>query len=214
MTTSAAVDTLHYVHIPKAVGGRAEMVRMTYVLAGRPYVDSITSFAAAQGTVSGKNPFKQFPFVVTPSGESIFQTIAIMHHAAHGTSAWPSDPAQLTHALSVALGAYDLYQAFGGFSADDAVAREKFEGRRAPQFFGALGEIYAARPFAAGETPTFADCIAHESVAWCLRRNEVCRGLLATNEPLTGFMARFTGIPVIRAFMERQAAARLIDDSL
>lgn len=207
-------DAIHYVRLPKGLGGRAEMVRMAYVLAGKPYVDVMHSFAEAREAVAGKNPFKQFPYVVTASGESVYQSMAIMHHAAHGTSAWPSDPKVLTQALSVAIGAYDLYQAFGGFAADDAVAREKFEGRRAPQFFGALAEIYAARPYAAGEVPTFADCISHEAIAWCVRRNEVCKGLLEASEPLKSFMTRFEGIPAIKAFMERQAAARLVDDSL
>ena len=209
-----APDTIHYVHIPKGVGGRAEMVRMVYVLAGRPYVDAITPFAAARETVAGKNPFKQFPFVTAASGESIYQSLAIMHHAAHGTSAWPSDPAQLTQALSVALGAYDLYQWFGGFAASDVAAREKFETKRAPQFFAGLGEIYASRPYAVGETPTFADCITHQAIAWCVRRNEVCQALLASNESLKGFMTRFEGIPAIKAFMDTQAAARAVDDSL
>ncbi len=207
-------DTIHYVRIPKGMGGRAEMVRMTYVLAGKPYVDALASFADASKTVAGHNPFKQFPFVTTASGESIYQAIAIMHHAAHGTSAWPSDPAVLTRTLSVAIGAYDLYQAFGGFAADDEAARKKFEGRRAPQFFGALGEIYATRKYAAGETPSFADCIAHQAIAWCVRKNDVCKGLLAESEPLKGFMTRFESIASIKAFMEKQAAARATDDSI
>ena len=209
-----APDTIHYVHIPKGFGGRAEMVRMVYVLAGKPYVDSLAQFAAAREAVSGKNPFKQFPFVVTPSGENVYQSIAIMHHAAHGTPVWPSDPSRLTQALAVAQGAYDLYQHFGGFNADDAPAKKKFEEKRAPQFFSALGEIYASRPYACGEKPTFADAIAHEAVAWCVRRNDVCKDLLAKNEGLKGFMTRFENIPSIKAFMEKQAAARAVDDSV
>jgi glutathione S-transferase len=212
--TTPNVDTIHYVRLPKAMGARAEMVRMTYVLAGKPYADHLVAFSEAAQTVASKNPFKQFPFIVTPSGQSIYQSIAIMHHVGHGTSAWPSDPAQLTQALMVAQGAYDLYQAFGGFTADDAVGRAKFEEKRAPQFFGALGEIYATRKYAAGEIPTFADCISHQAVAWCVRRNEVAAGLLAKNDSLRGFMTRFEAVPAIRAFMEKQAAARLVDDSL
>ncbi len=212
--TTPTVDTIHYVRLPKAMGARAEMVRMAYVLAGRPYVDHLVGFADAAQTVASKNPFKQFPFVVTAAGASVYQSIAIMHHAAHGTSAWPKDAAELTQALMVAQGAYDLYQAFGGFSADDAVARAKFEEKRAPQFFGALGEIYATRKYAAGEVPTFADCITHQAIAWCVRRNEVAAGLLAKSDALRGFMTRFEAIPSIHAFMERQAAARLIDDAV
>ena len=213
MTTPAA-DQLHYVRIPKAMGGRAEMVRMVYALSHKPYVDVLVNFAEARDLVASKNPFKQFPFVVTPSGESLYQSIAIMHHAAHGTPAWPSDPAELTQALSVALGAYDLYQAFGGFGADVAVAKEKFEKKKAPQFFAALGEIYASRPYACGEVPTFADAIAHQAVAWCVRRNEVCKALLASNAGLSGFMTRFESIPAIKSFMDKQAAARAVDDSV
>lgn len=209
-----APDTIHYVRIPKAAGGRAEMVRMVYALAGRPYVDALHSFAEARDLVGAKNPFKQFPFVTTATGETVYQSLAIMHHAAHGTPAWPSDPAALTQALAVAMGAYDLYQSFGGFSADDVASREKFEQKRAPQYFGALNEIYAARPFAAGEAPSFADAIAHQAVAWCIRRNEVCRGLLTSSDGLRGFMLRFEDIPSIAAFMEKQAAARAVDDSV
>lgn len=207
-------DKLHYLKIPKGHGGRAEMVRMAYVLAGAPYVDVLWSFDQARAAVSGKNPFNQFPFVETPSGEHIYQTLAIMHHAAHGTAAWPSDPEALTRALSVALGAYDLYQAFGGFPADDAVAKKKFEDKRAPQLFGALDEIYAGRSFAAGTTPTFADCVARESVSWCVRRNDVCRALLADKPNLAAFIQRFDALPPIAEFLSRQAAARATDDSV
>ena len=56
--------------------------------------------------------------------------------------------------LTVAQGAYDLYQAFGGFAADDLVAKKKFEEKRAPQYFAALAQIYGSRPFATGEVPT------------------------------------------------------------
>jgi glutathione S-transferase len=210
----ANADKIHYIRIPKAMGARAEMVRMVYVLAGKPYVDALSARSDATQAVAGKNPFRQFPFVETPSGKIIYQAIAIMHHAAHGTSAWPSDPARLTDALSVAIGGYDLYQAFAEFSADDLAAKKKFEGRRAPQYLGGLGEIYSSRPFAAGETPTFADCIAHEAVAWCVRRNDVCRAIFESNSGLVGFFDRFRGIPAIREFMARQATARERDDSV
>src|SRR5262249_33745556 len=159
-------------------------------------------------TVTGKNPIKQFPFVETASGEIVFQTIAIMHHAAHGTSAWPSDPAQLTRALSVALTGYDLYQWFGSFPADDLVAKKKFEEKRAPQFYAGLDAIYAQNPFAVGAIPCFADCIVFEAVAWTVRRNERCRGLLEQNSSLAAFQKRFAAFPAIAAFMARQAAAR------
>ena len=207
-------DKLHYVKIPKAQGGRAEMVRMTYVLAGAPYVDVLSTFDEARGVMSGKNPFNQFPFVETPSGKYIYQTLAIMHHAAHGTPAWPSDPEALTRALSVALGAYDLYQAFGGFPADDLGAKKKFEERKAPQFFGALDEIYSGRSFATGTTPTFADCLVREAVGWCVRRNDVCRALLADKPHLSAFVERFDALPPIAEFRTRQAAARAADDSV
>ncbi len=207
-------DKIHYLRIPNGFGARAEMLRMVYVLAGRPWVDVFTTFAEARATVTGKNPFKQFPFVETASGQYLYQTIAIMHHAAHGTPAWPSDPDALTRALTVAMGGYDLYQAFAGFSSDDEAARKKFEDRRAPQYLGALGEIYAKTKFAAGDTPTFADCIAYEAMAWVVRRNEVCKVLVESNDALRAFRDRFTSIPAIRAFMDRQAAARVADPSV
>src|SRR5260221_13957171 len=112
-------DKIHYIRIPKGVGGRAEMVRMAYVLAGKPYVDVFWARGEASQAVGGKNPFKQFPFVETPTGAHIYQTLAIMHHASQGTPAWPSDPARLTEALSVAPGGYDPYPAFGGVAAAD-----------------------------------------------------------------------------------------------
>src|SRR5262249_10406934 len=115
-------DKLHYPRIPKGQGARAEMVRLVYVLAGKPYVDVLWPRAELPQAVAGKNPFLQFPFVETPDGRIIYQAIAIMHHAAHGTPAWPSDPDRLTDALAVAIGGYDLYQAFAGFTADDLVA--------------------------------------------------------------------------------------------
>jgi glutathione S-transferase len=208
------VDKLHYIRIPKAQGGRAEMVRMVYELAGRPYVDVLTTAADIAKTVTGKNPFKQFPFVETPSGAVIFQALAIMHHAAHGTPAWPNEPDRLTEALEVAIGGYDLYQAFAGFSADDLAAKKKFEERRAPQYFGGLGEIYGKRPFAAGNVVSFADCIAHEAMAWCVRRNEASRRLFESSPELVAFRSRFEAIPVIREFIARQAAAREKDDSV
>jgi glutathione S-transferase len=209
-----SADKIHYIRIPKAQGARAEMVRMVYVLAGKPYVDVHWTRDQFVQAVTGKNPFKQFPFVETAQGKQIFQSLAIMHHAAHGTSTWPSDPDRLTDALAVAVGGYDLYQAFAGFSADDLVAKKKFEEKRAPQYMGGLAEIYAARPFAAGTSPTFADCIAHEAVAWCARRNDTSRALFEASPALVGFVDRFRGIPAIRDFMARQAAARERDDSL
>jgi len=132
-------EELHYVRFPNSFGGRAEMVRLCFVLAGKPWKDVLHSFDDARAA-GARNPFKQFPFLVTEQGETVFQTMAIMHHGAHGTSAWPSDPTALTRALAVAQGAYDLYQAFGGFAADDLVAKQKFEERRAPQYFGGLAE--------------------------------------------------------------------------
>ncbi|HEX9294298.1 MAG TPA: glutathione S-transferase family protein [Polyangiaceae bacterium] len=209
-----SADKIHYLRIPKGQGGRAEMVRMVYVLAGKPYVDALWSRAETAQAVGGKNPFKQFPFVETPSGRHVYQTLAIMHHAAHGTPAWPSDPTRLTDALAVAVGAYDLYQAFGAFAADDLVAKKRFEEKRAPQYIRGLGEIYATRSFAAGDVPTFADCIVHEAVAWCVRRNEASRTLFEANAALGAFFDRFRALPAIREFMARQAAAREKDDSV
>jgi glutathione S-transferase len=209
-----SADKIHYIRISKALGGRAEAVRLLYVLAGKPYVDVFWDRSETAQALAGNNPFRQFPFVETPGGKRIYQSLAIMHHAAHGTPAWPSDPDRLTDALAVAIGGYDLYQAFAGFSADDLVAKKKFEEKRAPQYLGGLGEIYGARPFAAGESPTFADCIAHEAIAWCVRRNDVSRALFEANPALVAFVERFRAVPAIRDFMARQAAARERDDTI
>lgn len=206
-------DELHYVRIPNGFGGRAEMVRLCFALAGRPWTDVLHSFEDARAA-GQRNPYRQFPFLVTEGGETIAQTMAIMHHGAHGTPAWPSEPSALTRALVVAQGAYDLYQAFGGFAADDQVAKKKFEEKRAPQYFGALAQIYAARPFAAGEAPSFADCIAREAIGWCVRRNDVCKGLLESSAPLSSFVERFDAIPAIAAFQAKQRAAREVDPTL
>lgn len=206
-------DALHYVKLSGALGGRAEMVRYCFVLAGKPWQDVLhprEEFASA----GQRNPFRQFPYLVTASGEILPQSMAIMAHAAHGTPAWPSDVGGLTKAMSVAQGAYDLYQAFGAFPADDLAAKKKFEERRAPQYFGALAALYAERPFAAGETPTFADCIAREAIGWCVRKNDVCKGLLEQHASLAAFVKRFDAIPAIAAFQAKQAAARAADDSL
>lgn len=207
-------DKLHYVRISNAQGGRAEMVRMCYVLSGRPYIDVLYDFSDAAAAVSGKNPFLQYPFVETPDGECIYQTLAIMHHAAQGTSAWPADPDELTRALAVAMGGYDLYQAFGAFAADDAAGKIKFESKQAPKFFEGLAEIYEDRDFAAGENPCFADCIVHEAVAWCARRNQFCHGLLESEPSLVAFQRRFESLPEISAFIEHQAAARRNDNTV
>jgi glutathione S-transferase len=211
---SQTADKLHYVRIPKGQGGRAEQVRLVYVLAGKPYVDVLHSFADAGKAVTGRNPFKQFPFVEAADGRVIYQALAIMHHAAVGTPVWPSDPAKFSEAFSVAMAGYDLYQWFGSFAADDLPAKKKFEERRAPQFFGGLGEVYAGRPYAAGETPTFADAVVYEAVAWCARRNEASRGLLEGNASLRAFMDRFASIPSVAEFRQRQAKAREADDSV
>ena len=56
--------------------------------------------------------------------------------------------------------------------------------------------------------------MAHEAVAWCVRRNEVCRGLFERSPALTAFNARFEQVPAIAALMARQAAAREADNSL
>jgi glutathione S-transferase len=213
MNTNNA-DKIHYVRIPKAHGGRAEMVRLVYVLAGKPYVDVLWSFEQALQSGAKENPFKQLPVVETPSGTYIYQTLAIMHHVAHGTPAWPSDPNRLTNALSAAMGGYDLYQAFGAFPADDLVAKKKFEDKRCPQLMNGLGQIYASRPFAAGDVPTFADCIVEEAIAWCVRRNEVSRQLFESNPALVAFHNRFDAIPAVRAFRTRQAEAREKDDGV
>ena len=84
-------------------------------------------------------------------------------------------------------------------AADDAVAKKKFEERRAPQFLGGLAEIYGKTAFAAGDLPTFADCMVHEAVAWCVRRNDVCKALFEASPSLVAFRDRFTSIPAIRA---------------
>src|SRR5260221_14065890 len=176
--TKAGEDKIHYLRIPQGLGARAEMVRMAYVLAGKPYIDVFHARAEASQAVTGNNPFKQFPFVETPNGTRLYQTIAIMHHAAHGTPAWPSDPDRLTDALAVAMGGYDLYQAFGGFAADDMVAKKRFEERRAPQYFGALDEIYSKRLFAAGEKASVAHRLLPATGASCAPSHEECRRVL------------------------------------
>jgi glutathione S-transferase len=207
-------DKLHYIRIPNARGGRAEAVRLCYVLAGKPYVDILHAMSEARAVVTARNPFKQFPFVETASGRVVYQSMAIMHHAGQGTPAWPSEPERLTKALEVAIGGYDLYQAFGGFPADDQAAKRRFEERRAPQLINGLGEIYAQTPFAIGETPCFADCIAYEAVAWCVRRNDVSRELFENSASLGAFFKRFEAIPAVGEFMQRQAIARQADNSL
>ena len=213
MSNTAAPDKIIYLKIPNGMGGGAERVRMTYALAGRPYVDTLYTLDEAQAVVAGKNPFKQFPFVETASGEILYQSLAIMHHAAQGTSAWPSEPAALTRALTVALAAYDLYQAFA-FPASDEVAKKKFEEKRAPQYLNDPGEIYASRKFAAGDTATFADCYAYEAIAWVVRKNAVGKAIFEKNQALVDFSKRFTELPAIAAFMEKQRAARAVDPSL
>jgi glutathione S-transferase len=210
----STVDQIHYLRIPNGRGGRAEQVRLVYVLAGKPYEDVIAAFADAQKTVTGRNPYRQFPFVVTPSGEVVYQTVAIMQHAANGTPIWPSKPAELTRALEVGFGAYDLYQAFGGFAADDLVAKKKFEDRRVPQYFGGLSELYGQMPFATGDTPTFADVMASEAMGWCARRNEVAAAALAASPSLQAFVARFEAIPAVKTFRAKQAAARELDNAV
>lgn len=209
-----AVDKLHYVRIPGGHGARAEGVRLAYVIAGRPWTDVLYSFAEVRTAAAGKTPFNQMPFVETASGEIIYQSLAIMQHAGQGTRAWPSDPHKLTLALEVGLAGYDLYQWFGGFAADDLPAKKRFEERRAPQFFGGLGKIYGERAFAAGDEPSFADAYTYEATGWCARRNDVCRDLLAGNEALRAFRSRFEAIPEVGAFLERQRAARAVDDSV
>src|SRR4051812_9571016 len=209
-----SADKIHYIRIPQGQGARAEMVRMVYVLAGKPYVDVFWARGQFAEAVTGSNPFKQFPFAETPSGKKIYQSLAIMQHAAHGTPAWPADPDRLTDALAVAVGGYDLYQAFAGFGAEDLAAKKKFEEKRAPQYMGGLAEIYGSRPFAAGDAPTFADCVAHEAVAWCVRRNEASRAIFEASPALVAFVDRFRAVPAIRDFMARQAAARERDDSV
>jgi glutathione S-transferase len=212
--SQTAPDKIHYVRIPKAQGGRAEMVRLVYVLAGKPYVDVLWTFEQAAQSAGKENPFRQLPVIETPSGSHIYQTLAIMHHAAHGTPAWPSDPDRLTDALAVAMSGYDLYQWFGSFAADDLVAKKKFEEKRAPQFMKGFDQIYASRSFAVGDVPTFADCIVEEAVAWCVRRNEASRRLYEANAALMAFHGRFNAIPAVRAFRARQVAMRESDDSV
>jgi glutathione S-transferase len=208
-------DELWYLRIPKGQGGRAETVRLVYVLADRPWVDRFTTPGPeSTAAVTGKNPYRQFPFVVTANGEHIYQSIAIAHHAAHGTAAWPSDPAVLTQALAVGIGGYDLYQHFGSFPASDEAAKKRFEDRRVPQFFKGLGEIYEARAFAIGDVPTFADCFVREAMMWCVRRNEIARQHFEASPSLRAFRERFDGIAAVRSFQERQAAAREKDDAL
>jgi hypothetical protein len=56
--------------------------------------------------------------------------------------------------------------------------------------------------------------MVHEGVAWVVRRNDVCRGLLESNKALAAFQDRFESIPAVREFMQRQAAARQVDDSV
>jgi glutathione S-transferase len=211
---SSQPDKLHYIKIPGGHGARAEQVRMVYALSGKPYVDVLHSFADVQNAVAGKTPFNQLPFVETPAGEIIYQTLAIMYHAGRGTPVWPEDPATLMRALEVGIAGYDFYQWFGGFPADDLAAKKKFEERRVPQFINGFGKVFEARPFAAGDAPTFADCLVHEAVAWVVRRNEVCRKLYEATPSLVAFRARFEAIPAIRDFMARQAAARKQDDSV
>lgn len=209
-----APDKLHYVRVPDGRGGRAEQVRMAYVLAGKPYVDALCTFAEAPDVVAGKNPFRQFPFVETADGKVVYQTLAIMHHVGRGTPVWPDDPEALERALGVAVAGYDLYQWFGAFPAEDTVAKDKFEKRRAPQFFRGLAEIYGARPFAAGDEPSFADCMVHAAIEWTARRNDVCRSLYRGSPALTQFMSRFETLPAIAELMGRQAAARAADNTV
>lgn len=208
-------DKLHYVRLPKAQGARAEMTRLAYTLAGKPYVDVHWSFSEVREALEGgKNPFNQLPFVETPDGKFLYQTIAIMQHVGRGTPVWPSDPDALNRALAVGMGGYDLYQWFGSFAADDEVAKKKFETRRAPQFFNGLNAIYEGRKFAAGDEPSFADCIVHQAVVWCVRRNEVSKQIYETTPHLRAFIERFEAVPAVKAFLEKQAAARAVDDSL
>jgi glutathione S-transferase len=191
----ATADKIHYVRIPKAHGGRAEMVRLVYVLAGKPYTDVLWTFEQAQ-SAGKKNPFRQFPVVETPTGAHIYQTLAIMHHAARETPAWPSDPQRLTDALAVAMSGYDLYQWFGSFAADDLAAKKKFEERRAPQFMAGLARSTPAT-LRGRRAPTFADCIVEEAVA-CVRRNDASRKLYEANAALVAFHQRFDAIPAVR----------------
>ena len=54
----ARADKIHYIRIPKGQGGRAEMVRLVYLLAGKPYEDVLCSFEEAPKSAASRNPFK------------------------------------------------------------------------------------------------------------------------------------------------------------
>ena len=58
------------------------------------------------------------------------------------------------------------------------------------------------------------DCIARVAIHWCVRRNDVAKGIFEGHPSLVAFMARFEAIPSIAAFLARQAAARAADDSV
>jgi len=75
-------------------------------------------------------------------------------------------------------------------------------------------EIYAGRPWATGGGATFADCMTHEAIAWCVRQNDACKALYEASPSLVSFMNRFRALPPIGEFMKRQEAARAKDDSL
>lgn len=211
--SQAKIDRLHYVRLPNAQGGRAEMVRLCYVLAGRRFENVFWDLSEARERAAQHNPFKQFPFIETADGRTLYQTLAIMHHASEGTSMWPSGPA-LTRALAVAMGAYDLYQAFGGFLATDLAAKQKFEEKQAPKYFVGLEGMYAESAFATGEGPSFADCIAHEAIDWCVRRNEASRALFEQSSALKAFVERFRALPAVQEFRAAQAAARQVDNTV
>jgi len=150
--TKAGEDKIHYLRIPQGLGARAEMVRMAYVLAGKPYVDVFHARAEASQAVTGNNPFKQFPFVETPNGTRLYQT-----HRHHGTTRRTGR--RPGRGIPIADrrarrgdGRPTISTRRSAGSQPTTRSRKSGSKKGAPRsYFGALDEIYSKRLFAAAK---------------------------------------------------------------
>ncbi|KAL9962491.1 hypothetical protein ACROYT_G031596 [Oculina patagonica] len=144
--------------------GGGEKCRLAFAAANIKYEDiRLDGEQWAKEKASGKAPFGQMPFLLTPEGKTLAQSGAIMKYICKKAGLYPSDPFDEAVANMISDGVVDLFNALIKvfFEKDEAKKEElqkEFHGTTLPAKLEKFDALVKG-PFFLGDKLTFADII-------------------------------------------------------
>ncbi|XP_078384007.1 hematopoietic prostaglandin D synthase-like [Oculina patagonica] len=192
------------------VRGRAEICRLSFAAANIEFEDiRLTSEEWAKEKASGRSPFGQMPFIVTPEGKALGQSGAIMKYICRQGGLCPADLFDEAVADMITDGVTDLYKGMVKihYEKDETKKEElkkEFIETTLPTRLGQFDALLKG-PFFLGDKLTYADITFFD-----ISNNFMWRGKPGDPEHLQKYpkllehYKRVRDVPGIKAWLEKR----------